>query len=153
MLDFTTLLSIYRTIPLDYKGFKFKYIEENPFDQQLHCIVQKDGYLEQARDEHGRLEVIRHDFEQFDFTISQEEFIIEQDDPIQVVYHRFKAEVDYYLNHKDGIKEEDFITKNFNVQKAYTRKYHCHYCGTDYITSEDGFTPTCKNCGSRMQEA
>ena len=46
MYDFTLLKSIYRTTPLEYKGFKFKYIEENVVDQQLHCIIQKDGYIE-----------------------------------------------------------------------------------------------------------
>ena len=149
MYDFTLLKSIYRTTPLEYKGFKFKYIEENVVDQQLHCIIQKDGYIEQVRDEHGRLKVIRHDFEQFDFNVDQEEFILEQLDPIQVIWIRFKAEVDYYLGQKTDIKADDYDTDTFNYHKPI-RKYYCQHCGTEYTTSESGYTPTCTNCGARM---
>lgn len=29
-------------------------------------------------------------------------------------------------------------------------KYICNYCGTRYVTDENGFIPNCKNCGAKM---
>lgn len=29
-------------------------------------------------------------------------------------------------------------------------KYICNYCGTRFVTDENGFIPNCKNCGAKM---
>lgn len=31
-------------------------------------------------------------------------------------------------------------------------KYICNYCGTRYVTDENGFIPNCKNCGAKMDK-
>lgn len=33
---------------------------------------------------------------------------------------------------------------------ALLKKYSCHCCGTELTTSEEGYTPQCKNCGALM---
>ena len=42
------------------------------------------------------------------------------------------------------------------VQDAYDkiekRRYHCIYCGTEYIEEKEGFIPNCKNCGAILRK-
>ena len=131
---------------VDHKGFKIRsYCEDplNPFGDTIFSI-KKAGYEERTRDEHGRLNLIWHDAETFDFTISQIEFLRETDPPEIVIINRFKAEVDYYLKKKSDIIEDNFIS-------VVTRKYICPCCGTDFVTSKEGYTPKCENCGALMK--
>ena len=132
--------------PVVYKGFKIKSLcsTYGSFGEDLHCFAIKDSYTEHRRDEHGKLVSFRHDAETFDFTIGYDEFLRETCDPAEVVLIRFKAEVDYYLKHKLDITEDDFI-------KTTTWNYYCPCCGTNFITSKEGYTPKCENCGALMK--
>jgi DNA-directed RNA polymerase subunit RPC12/RpoP len=118
----------------------------------VQCFARKAPYVEQQRDEHGRLQQIAHDAETFSFTVAYQEFLIEDRSPEEVIYNRFIAEVDYYLNHK----EQPDILSQFEVKQyketipSPIRKYHCPCCGTDFTTSKEGYTPQCNNCGARM---
>lgn len=52
-----------------------------------------------------------------------------------------------------------YTTNQYTIQSALQdafdkiekRRYHCIYCGTEYIEENEGFIPNCKNCGAIMR--
>lgn len=49
-----------------------------------------------------------------------------------------------------------FSTPPITIQDALNRiekrRYHCIYCGTEYIEEKEGFIPNCKNCGAILRK-
>jgi DNA-directed RNA polymerase subunit RPC12/RpoP len=156
MLGISQFLS-FRDYNREYKNFHLKYLENN-LSGDVKCFAHKDPYMEQWRDEHGRLQQIAHDSETFSFIVAYQEFLIEDCSPEEVIYNRFIAEVDYYLNHNEKseeLKQPDILSQ-FEIRQyeepnlSLIRKYHCPCCGTDFTTDKAGYTPQCNNCGARM---
>lgn len=55
---------------------------------------------------------------------------------------------------KLAYKPADMLITTGSVQD-YIRprdKYICNYCGTRFVTDENGFIPNCKNCGAKMDK-
>lgn len=101
---------------LEYKDFKIKYVEE-AFDKfKIICI--REPYVESTRDAHGVLSLTKHPEQKLEFFINHSECLLEECCVIDVVFNRFKAEVDYYLNNPSAVSAEDFIKNTFNIVKA-----------------------------------
>jgi len=43
------------------------------------------------------------------------------------------------------------ITIQDALNRIEKRRYHCIYCGTEYIEEKEGFIPNCKNCGAILR--
>lgn len=44
------------------------------------------------------------------------------------------------------------ITIQDALNRIEKRRYHCIYCGTEYIEEKEGFIPNCKNCGAILRK-
>ena len=133
---------------LCYKGFKLCYFLDH-FSEDCYCEAVQYECVERVRDEHGVLNIIQHRPDKFEFKISSREFLIEDRDPVDVIIDRFKAEVDFHLNHAKDPDPLNFIEDNFI--SVHTKRYLCPCCGTEFTTAEEGYTPKCENCGAKME--
>lgn len=126
-----------------FEDFNLKY-----GDSCLICQAKKAVSVENSYDEHGRLIKTVHPEDVFEFIISADE-VYGESCLDYLIERRFKAEVDLHCG--NTITESDFNMTSSSGHKL-TRRYICTHCGTDFYTTEDGYTPTCRNCGALMVE-
>ena len=134
-----------------YRGFSLRIYQEvdvKNIGSTYHCIASNEGKLEQVRDPNGILQVIRHEPDRIEFTISSDDIIgntAYDSNPALAVIDVFHFKVDEFLNEQEAEKP---LAKMFSI----TKTYHCSCCGTTYTTDQLGYTPTCRNCGALMKE-
>lgn len=136
------LSQIYSTVGVCYSNYQLKYLDEDIMNMCIKCFAERPEWNERVRDEHGALKVIVHPKDSFSFTITYDELDAEDVPNIQAIWRRFVAEVKYHINHQN----ENAIPEPSTLLKRYS----CHCCGTELTTSEEGYTPQCKNCGALM---
>ena len=125
-----------------YRGFQLT-ISENFRDLSYYCNAYKYPYYIDTLDDHGKLHRNLHEAESVEFTVDRNEIYESEGTEIEIICRRFKAEVDYYLKHKQA----DAIPVS-NITN--TRRFVCTHCGTELTTDKPGYTPTCCNCGALM---
>lgn len=130
------------TIPT-YKGFQLQ-ISEDFKNLNYYCVAYKYPYYLDTIDEHGKLHRTLHEAEMVEFTVERSEIYMDEGTESDVIFRRFRSEVDCYL------KQNAVTPKNPDTGKLI-RKYRCEHCGTDATLENPGYTPTCPNCGALMR--